>query len=245
MNTRNANVIFPPSNDPDQPQIVLLINTFLMTFGLLAFAVAFISGLKLLVLYLGDHPDVPPPTIDLLFAQVISLALLFMLGWGISLISIQFLRNRVYPYILVGAGILVSVGMAAIYGRGILKCYNESELNIWKYAVVLFGCYLVLAAFYLLTEKANLRMMVLPLLGVLALHIFLMVFHYIFWGSVNSNFVYLDLGFIAILAILMRLMVALKSYVPLQQALKAFVRVASAALPPLLKALPGPRQTGE
>jgi len=40
----------------------------------------------------------------------------------------------------------------------------------------------VLLAFFLLTERFNLRLMVLPLAAGLVAHIFALVIHYVFWS---------------------------------------------------------------
>lgn len=229
MNTKNANVI-TPSDDPLQPENVMIANLFLMAFSLLAYGIAFVAGIKLIYEYM-IVPDYPHPD-GALFAQVVALALLFLLGWGASLISVRVLKNPIYPFILRILGFFVSFGMAGIYGLGIFKTYNERALGLHKYVLVLLAGYLVLVAFYLLTEKADLRMMILPLVGSMAIHIFLLVFHYILYGAAQTKFIWVDLGFLVILLVLMKLMSSRQTYVPLQQAIKAMLpEIPRTALP--------------
>ena len=145
MNSKNANVIIPSTDEPEQPQMVVIVNSGLMFFGLACFGVAFLAATVMIYQYMIVK-DYPHPE-GALFTQVISLALLFLMGWSVSLVSVRVLRNRLYPFILRALGIFVSFGMVAIYGMGIVKCFQEKDLTIVKYVAVLLAGYLVLVAF--------------------------------------------------------------------------------------------------
>jgi hypothetical protein len=143
------------------------------------------------------------------------------MGWLISLISVQVLNNEIYPFLLRGLSFCVSFGMVGIYLVAMLKTFTETGMGIGKYALVLFAGYLVLVAFYLLTEIADLRLMIIPLGAILGLHVFSMVFHYIFYSLDDLNFFGIDIGLMVILFALIMLMVRRELYIPLQQAIKA------------------------
>ena len=72
--------------------------------------------------------------------------------------------------------------------------------------------------------------MILPLSGGLAIHIFMMVLHYILFGSQNAKFIFFDLILLTLLAVLIRLMFVRGPYIPLQQAIKALLPVNGKAL---------------
>lgn len=208
MNTRNTNAIIPPTSFPDREQITLIANTVLMGFGSLTLLMAFLVGIKLVYEFLFSSDKAPFNLISL-FAQIVSVLLLFSLAWGSGLISIKVLNNRIYPLILWVACIFVSLGMVIIYLWGVYKCYNEMDLGVAKYAAVLFAGYLVLVAFALLSERIALLVMAVPLGAAVLLHIFLLVFHYVVYGAQTWEFVFKDLSLMAIVAILLGLMAAL------------------------------------
>ncbi len=84
----------------------------LILFSLFCIGVAMIAGLKLIFLYIFPRPGQEiPVSLNVLFAQGVSPALLFFVGWASSFISVQLLRNSLYPLVLQGLGLLVSTGM--------------------------------------------------------------------------------------------------------------------------------------
>lgn len=213
MNTRNANVIIPPNDIQTRN---LISNAFLMAFGLVTFGLSGAAGLKLLVKYMFSSEKVTLSLLTL-FSQMVPLALLFLLGWGSTFISVKFFENRLYPGVLRWVSMGVSFGMVFIYFYGIVKCYNERDLGLEKYAVVLFSGYLVIVAFALIGQRRDLLYSMVPLVVSVVMHIFLLVFHYIFWEALKSEFVFKDLGLMAIVVILIGLMAMLSGEFPLQR----------------------------
>ena len=219
MITENANIVIPSPNNSQQTPDVLIANTLLTTLGVVTLVVTLFAGAKLIYDYMVIVKD-PPSSAATLFAQIISLAFLFLMGWGISIISIRVFDNPIYPLILRVAGFCISLSMVGVYSLGIVKCYAERELGLEKYVVVMLAGYLALAAFYLLTEKADLRFMALPLVVTLGIHIFLLVIHYIFVGAKEPKFIFTDLGLMLVLLLIIRLMLTRKPYIPFQQVIK-------------------------
>jgi hypothetical protein len=214
-------------------KLVPMINIVLMILGLLCFGVVIIAAIKLIFMYLVWKLPQDPPGV--LISQVVSMALLFLMGWSISLVIIRILKSVIYPFILRVLGLFVSFGMVGIYWFGVFKTYNERPMGLEKYALVLFAGYLVLVAFYLLTEKADLHIMIFPLGFALGVHIFSLVLHYVIYKPNDLQFFYIDIGLIAILSMIIAMMVRLGLYLPLKQTINA-VLIANTP-----KSLPGLR----
>ena len=225
MITKNANLVRPLSNQPQHSQSLLLVSAILMSTSLLAFVLDFAGGVILIRDYLFSSDSASDYQLGRLAAQVVSLGLVFVMAWVVALISIHVLKNAFYPLVLRLTAVFVSLTMSALYGLGIYHCYYEQSFSLFKYALVLVVCCGVLAAFYLLTEVADLRFMSLPLIGALVVHIYSLVFHYVFGNVKDPFFILRDLFLIILVVFLLKLMASSSIYHMQKLLASAFARL--------------------
>jgi hypothetical protein len=217
MNAPNGNGSVPPfitEAETERQRATLRhgrTNTIVMAIGWLGLTIAIIGGGKLLWGYLiyGSIPQGND-----LWAQGIMLALTYLVGWAVSLVSIRKLNNIILPIVIRFYEIFVVIGMLLIYGRAVYKLFLELEMNIDRYSIVLATTFIILVSLSLLAEDHDLRPLAIPfgLAGVV--HLFVAVFHYVFWGAEKPEFVNGDLFFIGIIVVIILLMLPRWLYWP-------------------------------
>lgn len=122
--------------------------------------------------------------------KVAVLGFAFLFGWLTGLISIRGFGNLFYPLIIriYAWGCLAAIGI--LYIKIIQKLYLQSYdgTRFGVYLAILFGGLFALFCLHLLVEGHDLRPFAIPLLAISVIHLFVIVYHYVFAGNENGIF---------------------------------------------------------
>lgn len=167
----------PPRKNGVDTRGMLSVVTMLVS--LAALTVSMLGATKLIF---DVFDDGLANSLDGILVKVIVLGFAFFFGWGIGLSSIRAFGNLVYPMIIkiYVWGCLAAVGI--LYIKVIQKLYMQAYdwLHFWAYLIMLLGGLFVLICLHLLVEGHDLRPFAIPLLIISVLHLFVIVYRYVF-----------------------------------------------------------------
>jgi hypothetical protein len=156
-----------------------MISLATMFVSLATMSIAMGGGLILIFDILDKGLDENMSTIPV---KLIVLGFAFLFGWGIGLVSIRAFRNRVYPAVvkLYAWGCVAAAGV--LYIKVIQKLYEQDYDNskLGMYVMMLVGVMFILLCLHLLLEEHDPRPLAIPLLIVSIVHVFVIVYHYVF-----------------------------------------------------------------
>ena len=172
----------PRKNGVDTRGMLSLVT---MLVSLAALTVSMLGAAKLVVDVFNDGLS---NSLEGMFVKIFVLGVAFLFGWGVGLVSIRGFGNLVYPIIvkIYSWGCLAAVGM--LYIKVILKLYMQAydALHFWAYLLMLLGGLFVLIFLHLLVEGNDLRPFAIPLLIISVLHLFVIVYRYVFINNPNG-----------------------------------------------------------
>ncbi len=158
-----------------------------MLASLAAISIALGGGMKLVLDIFGEG------LVNSLSEMPVKVAVLgfaFLFGWVTGLVSIRGFGNLVYPFIIkiYAWGCLVAVGF--LYIKIIQKLYVHAYdgMHFGMYLAILLGGLFVLFFLHLLVEEHDLRPFSLPLLIISVVHLFVIVYHYVFAEDADGIF---------------------------------------------------------
>jgi len=129
-------------------------------------------------------------SMDKMPVKLLVLGITFFFGWGIGLVSIRGFGNRLYPIIikLYSWGCLAAAGV--LYIKVIQKLYihEYDDPRLGMYVIILLGVLFVLLCLHLLLEEHDPRPFAIPLLIISIVHLFVIVYHYVFDGNVEGKY---------------------------------------------------------
>lgn len=162
---------------------MLSLVTMLVSLAAVSFALA--GGM---VLILNIFDEGLTNSLDKIPVKIGVLGFTFLFGWGIGLVSIRGFGNRIYPVIIkiYAVGCLFATGI--LYIKIIQKLYMHKydSMHFGIYLTILIGVLFVLLCLHLLVEEHDLRPFAIPLLIISIIHLFLIVYHYVFDGDVDG-----------------------------------------------------------
>jgi hypothetical protein len=120
--------------------------------------------------------------------KIIVLGFAFFFGWGVGLSSIRGFNNLVYPMIVKIYSWACLAAVSFLYMRVIQKLYMQAYdgMRFWAYLIILLGGLFVLICLHLLVEDHDLRPFAIPLLIISVIHLFMIVYRYVFTTDANS-----------------------------------------------------------
>jgi hypothetical protein len=140
--------------------------------------------------------------------KVAVLGFTFLFGWVTGLASVRGFGNLVYPFIIkfYTWGCLAAVGI--LYIKIIQKLYVQAYdgMRFGMYLAVLLGGLFVLFFLHLLVEDHDLRPFAIPLLIISVIHLFVIVFHYVFAEDGNGIFALADFTVFILMIVISGLM---------------------------------------
>jgi hypothetical protein len=121
-------------------------------------------------------------SMDGLLVKVIVLGLAFFFGWGVGLVSIRGFGNLVYPLVIKIYAWVCLVAVGILYIKIIQKLFMQKydPMHFMAYLLMLLGGLFVLICLHLLVEEHDLRPFAIPLLIISVLHLFVIVYRYVF-----------------------------------------------------------------
>jgi len=199
MGTRKSNI--PPFIDEDAERIIQktrqsIGSIIVMAFGWSLLTVALVAGAKLAYDHLTFHPKPENYSIS---APLFILALTYLAGWVVSLISIRAMHNLVMPVVVKVYTFGVLGGILLVYARAIYKIFNfpeeggtQSMLPGNANFLVLFAGYFLMVSLSLLVRDFRLKPHAIILLVAICAHLIVAVYHYVFVGAKTAGLVSFD-----------------------------------------------------
>jgi hypothetical protein len=117
-----------------------------------------------------------------IWVKVTVLGLAFLFGWVVGLVCIRGFGNLVYPLVIKIYTWVCLIAVGILYIMVIQKLFIQKydDTHFWAYLMILLGGLFVLLCLHLLVEDHDLRPFAIPLLIISVLHLFVIVYHYIF-----------------------------------------------------------------
>jgi len=149
-----------------------------MLVSLAAVSISMVGGTKLIFDLLGFGLE----NTNNMLVKIAVLGFSFFFGWVMGVVSIRGFGNLVYPLIIkiYAWGCLIAVDI--LYIEIIRKLYGQEydSLHFGTYLTILLGGLFVLFCLHLLVEEHDLRPFAIPLLITSVLHLFVIVYRYVF-----------------------------------------------------------------
>jgi hypothetical protein len=132
------------------------------------------------------------------------LGVTFFFGWGTGLVSIRVFRNRLYPVIVKIYAWACLAAVSFLYIKIIQKLYLQEydKPRLGMYVIIMLGMLFVLLFLHLLLEKHDPSSFAIPLLIISVVHLFVIVYHYVFAlgkEEVKALFVFGDFMFFVLM----------------------------------------------
>jgi hypothetical protein len=235
MGTRNAKV--PPFIDEEAERIIQktrqsVASYVVMAFGWLGLTVALVGGAFLIYSYLTRDPKAEYNPIT---APLIILALTYLTGWVVSLVSIRRFYNLVMPLVIKVYSFGVLAGFLFVYSRAIYKIFIFQQADspdllpsFPKYFAVLLVGYLLLVSLDLLLKEFYLVPHAIILLVAIFIHLVAGVYHYVFTEvAVPQGLVSYDVYFLLTVLFIAFLLTRRRLYAPARRWLARMFRPAA------------------
>jgi len=161
-----------------------------MLVSLAAISIAMFGGVKLLYDILENGLD----KVGNILVKAFVLAFPFLFGWIMGLLSIRVFGNLVYPIIIKIYSWVCLVATCFLYFEVILKMFDHDYTGqkFGTYLIIMLGTLLVLFFLHLMVEGHDLRPFAIPLLIISVVHLFVIVYYFIF--TENTGGMYYALG---------------------------------------------------
>jgi hypothetical protein len=143
-------------------------------------------------------------------AKLIVLAVAYLIGWFVALYGMRVVGNLVLPLLMNVYAWLCLAWIAALYIKIMSNLYRQtySAGRFWLYLVVILAGFAVLAGLHLLIENHNLIPFAVPLLILCLAQLILIVYRYVFTLKVDYRYLWGDLTFFIVMAVISCLMLA-------------------------------------
>ena len=165
-----------------------------MTLGL-----ALLSGVIVAVTLLAEKfiPTKEPMERSTLIYKAVPIAIAYIIGWIISLISIRGMGNMVLPYLINLYAWLTLLAIAGLYIAIIFKLYGQQHnaASFNKYMLMMAISFVAFIGLHLLLKDHSLIYFSIPLLMINLVHLFVIVYHYVYSSRVQYGFLWSDLFF--------------------------------------------------
>ena len=161
------------------------LRVIMLLISLVSLGIALLSGAVLAFQVLTGNGSTK---YDGIFYKILAIGLAYMVGWIVALIGIRFFHNLVLPiFIKIYAWITLS-GIAILYIEIMRKLYQQeyTDISFIKYSVMMTAALTAFIGLHLLLENHKLTFFAIPLLIINLIHLYLIVYHYVF-GKVELD----------------------------------------------------------
>jgi hypothetical protein len=161
-----------------------------MLVSLAAISIAMVGGAKLIY----DIFEIGLDNVKNIPVKIIVLAFSFSFGWVTGLISIRGFGNLIYPIIIKIYDWGCLIATCFLYFKVILKLFDQNYTGqkFGIYLVILLGVLFVIFCLHLLVEGHDLRAYAIPLLIISVVHLFVIVYRFLFTDDAGG--IYYALG---------------------------------------------------
>jgi hypothetical protein len=128
-----------------------------------------------------------------LVAKIIATGLAYLVGWVAGIFGIRILGNLILPIVVQVYSWFTVVGVCVLQIEIISKLFKQeySPEKFVLYVTMFSAGLLALIGLHLLMENQSLRIFSFPMLAICLAHLFVIVFHYVFFPSDNVKYEYL------------------------------------------------------
>ncbi len=179
--------------------------------SLLSLAIAMIAGAKLAFdVFSSGFQNTLDNGLAGLGAKLVAVGLAYAIGWGVALFGIHALGNLVLPIFIKAYGWLTLAGICLLYIMIINKLFAQaySLPKFIAFCIMLLAGMLALLGLHLLIEDHSLVPFAFPLFIISLVHLFLIVYHYVFMDAVEYGYIWGDAAIFLGMGILSTLMLA-------------------------------------
>jgi hypothetical protein len=197
-----GNKVEPSTEPPPPPKPPVQKNGMLPSErGMLNLAMALISSISLGIAMLSGawlSYGILEGYREGIFSKIVAVGLAYSVGWVVSVFGIRVLGNFVLPYVIKMFAWIVLAGIVILQITIISKLFRqEYQLANYLRYLVLFGAGLIaLIGLHLLLEGHSLVLFAIPILLTSLVHLYLIVFHYIFVPNVIPEKIWGDIFFL-------------------------------------------------
>ena len=145
-----------------------------------------------------------------LWAKIIPLAMAYLFGWSMALLSIRVFGNLIYPIIIQVYAWLCLAAVSGLYLKVMQRLYMQAYdlTKFLAYVLLLLGGLAVLLGLHLLIERHDLRPFSIPLLVLSVLQLFVIVYRYVFTTDAKAIYLWGDLTIFFVMISISALMLA-------------------------------------
>ncbi len=132
-----------------------------------------------------------------IWAIIIAIGLAYAVGWLVALFGIRYYHNLVLPIAINAYAWATLVGISILYIAILYRLYEQEyyAASFAKYTILMWVTLIGLVGMHLLLEEHSLRPFSIPLLLIALVHLFLIVYHYVFALDVNYDYLIGDVLF--------------------------------------------------
>ena len=128
---------------------------------------------------------------------IVVIGLAYGVGWLVALIGIRLYHNLVLPIFIKFYTWLTLIGISILYIAILYRLYEQAyyAANFLKYIILMMVTLAGLVGLHLLVEGHSLRLFSVPLLLISLVHLYLIVYHYIYATDVDYQYLVGDILF--------------------------------------------------
>ncbi len=198
-----------PRNNHNKPAEDGMLRVVTLLISLVSLAISLASGAVLAInVLITDSSD----KYDGIWSKLMVLGLAYMVGWTVGVYSIRGLNNLVLPILIQVYIWFCLAGISALYIAIIVKLFNQdwNNFSFAKYCLVMIAGLLAMIGLHLMLESHSLVIFAIPLLLICLIHLYLIVFHYVFFPATMVDYSKLwgDIVFFLGMAVVSILMLA-------------------------------------
>jgi len=132
-----------------------------------------------------------------IWAIIVAIGLAYTVGWLVALFGIRYYHNLVLPIAINAYAWATLVGISILYIAILYRLYEQEyyATSFAKYTILMWVTLVGLVGLHLLLEDHSLRPFSIPLLLIALVHLFLIVYHYVFALDVNYDYLIGDVLF--------------------------------------------------
>ena len=183
----------PPENgankvaDPFLRIVMLLVS--LVSLGIAMLSVAYVA-----VQFLVFHNQRMRENI---WSVIVAIGLAYLIGWIVALVGIRLFHNLVLPIVIHLYAWATLAGISVLYIAILYRLYEQAYYmtSFAKYTVLMWVTVAGFVGLHLLIENHDLRPFSIPLIIIALIHLYLIVYHYVFAADVKYDYLFGDVLF--------------------------------------------------
>ncbi|NQU30174.1 MAG: hypothetical protein HQ525_05865 [Anaerolineae bacterium] len=168
---------------------VMMLLISLISLGIAMISVAYVA---VDILVMKD-----PHTRENIWSVVVAIGLAYSVGWWVALYGIRLYHNLVLPIFINIYTWVTLAGICALYIAILYRLYQQlyNTPSFAKYMILMGVTLIGFIGLHLLIENHSLKLYSVPLLLISLVHLYLIVYHYVFVSTVNYEYLIGDVIF--------------------------------------------------